>query len=169
MFIIRLDEILPQFVNKIDITFLKKDVSKKLGWFSVLVVTISVGQICFKLTLLTDQICFFPSFSLILIIPHYNCVLLTLWYCPIRSINEFVFFTLWWLNADNVAIDPNGPGLPFGPQQFTGKPAIGNGLFCWFSDCIFRDRLLGNWNFSRKNYFKSKRETKKKCNLLFYN
>lgn len=56
--------------------------------------------------------------------------------------NEFDFFTLWWLNADSVAIEPNGPGLPFGPQQLTGKPAIGNGLFCWFSDCIFRDRRL---------------------------
>ena len=39
-------------------------------------------------------------------------------------------------------MEPNGPGLPVGPQQFTGRPAIGSGLFCWLSDCILRDRLL---------------------------
>lgn len=63
-----------------------------------------------------------------------------------RLVNESFLITLWWLNADNVAIEPNGPGLPFGPQQLTGNPAIGSGLFCWFNDCIFRDRLLHNNN-----------------------
>lgn len=49
--------------------------------------------------------------------------------------------TLWLLNAESVAIEPSGPGEPAGPQQFTGKPPIGSGLFCW-DVCILRDRLL---------------------------
>lgn len=42
-----------------------------------------------------------------------------------------VMFTLCVLKADKVASDPSPPpGLGVGPQQFTGRPAIGSGLFC---------------------------------------
>lgn len=52
-------------------------------------------------------------------------------------------FTLCELNADRVASDPSGPfGLGVGPQQLTGRPAMGRALFCWDSDCSFFERRL---------------------------
>uniref|UniRef100_A0A182Q3W2 Uncharacterized protein n=1 Tax=Anopheles farauti TaxID=69004 RepID=A0A182Q3W2_9DIPT len=47
------------------------------------------------------------------------------------------------LNAESVASEPSGPlGLGVGPQQLTGRPAIGRALFCCDSDCSFFERLL---------------------------
>lgn len=54
-----------------------------------------------------------------------------------------LFFTLCELNADSVASEPSGPfGLGVGPQQLTGRPAIGSALFCCDKDCSFFERLL---------------------------
>jgi len=37
-------------------------------------------------------------------------------------------------------MEPSGPGEPVGPQQLTGRPPIGSGLFCWLF-CSLRERL----------------------------
>lgn len=41
-------------------------------------------------------------------------------------------------------MEPSGPGEPVGPQQLTGKPPIGSGLFCWLL-CSLRERLGEGW------------------------
>lgn len=53
-------------------------------------------------------------------------------------------FTLCVLYAERVASEPSGPpGLAAGPQQLTGSPPMGSGLFCGeCSDCNLRDRRL---------------------------
>jgi hypothetical protein len=54
-----------------------------------------------------------------------------------------LFFTLCELKADRVANDPRGPfGLGVGPQQLTGRPAMGRALFCWLIEAIFFERRL---------------------------